>query len=116
MTEQLITLPPEPPDGTVVEIVDGQNKGNRYRRYDTTWRELNIDGTEGRYYTWSAIWWAVTEDASGGTTLRVVPPDPHPLPWAVDGAVVLDARGGLVCETHAAAARRIVAAVNRGPA
>jgi hypothetical protein len=114
----IIRLPPEPEVGTTVEIVDGQNAGNRYRRADNSvWVELGTRGQELRGVNWSSIWWAVTEDGSGGTSVRVLAPDPHPTPWFSDGAAVRDQVGQLTCSaTDPAAAARIVAAVNQAGA
>jgi hypothetical protein len=98
----IITLPVEPDVGTVVEIVDGSNKGSRYKRIGpVVWRELRY--TPSRDVHWSWIWWAVCEDGAGGTSVRVIPPDPHPLPWRTvpigAGVVqVRDAGNEVVCE------------------
>lgn len=133
MTDQpdplIISLPPEPAVGTVVEIVDGENAGDRYRRETESWsRQIQYDHRWVSGYSWSSIWSAVTADNGGGTTLRVIPPDPHPLPWRVIGTTdvaIADARGAVVCdipgddprpdrvEQRHAVAAGIVAAVNK---
>jgi hypothetical protein len=125
---QVITLPPQPEIGTTVEILDGQNEGNRFKRVrDDVWVETTIGShltpvTAPREVHWSWIWWAVCEDGSGGTSVRVIPPDPHPLPWHAAGerdAYVEDAKGRIVCEIEGSdterkrqIAERICAAVN----
>ena len=132
MSDLILTLPEEPNPGTVVEIANGQNAGNRYERLpDGSWQQthlsVTVPVTESRPgVAWSAIWWAVTEDGSGGDAVRIVPPDPYPLPWRATGdrdAWVEAANGRIVCEIEGgsvrdeekrAAAERIVAAVNRG--
>lgn len=98
-SSEILKLPDEPSIGSIVEIIDGSNAGNRYRRDSGGWIRLSPYGHTDPC-DWSSIWWAVTEDASGGTQVRVTIPDsadPHPLPWAVDGRDRFwDATGDLV--------------------
>lgn len=123
MSGYVIGLPEQPKVGSVVEIVDGANEGRRYERMTATmWRELNRDGSWGRDVDWSWVWWSVCEDGGGGTGVRVVPADPHPLPWSMSGerdVYVEDAEGRIVCEIEGTdvtvkrtAGQRIVTAVN----
>lgn len=102
-SSEIMCLPNEPPIGAIVEIVDGANRGNCYRRTgadDRGWVRIYPDPPITEWWvSWSEIWWAVTEDSSGGTSVRVTVPDPgdpHPLPWTAVRERVWDANGELV--------------------
>lgn len=104
MLRYVLTLPEEPPLSAVIELLDGVNKGERYRRYSNDkrgWRRVGV--TSDASHDWSEVWWAVTEDAGGGTSIRVFIPDsddPHPRPWNARNGVILDALGVPVPAEH----------------
>ena len=111
MNSEILSLPDEPVIGAIVEIIDGTNVGNRYRRRDSDgWIRIRpYDDSES--WSWSSIWWAVTEDGAGGSQVRVTIPDsddPHPLPWSVDAYDRFwDANGDIV------PSRAVIDVVNR---
>lgn len=124
----ILSLPPEPAVGTVVVVVDGDRAGRRYQRlHEDSWHDVTFRETSSGF-SWSELWWRVTEDGSGATSVRVIPPDPFPLPWRVAGekdTYVEAANGRVVCEieqfgsiavegheTRRTLAERIVHAVN----
>jgi hypothetical protein len=102
MSSEILRLPDEPPVGAIVELLDGSHQGDRYRRDDKGWMLLApyIGRDDEHRWSWSEIWWAVTEDGVGGTQVRVTIPDPdnpHPLPWRVSGNnIIWDASGDRV--------------------
>lgn len=107
----ILSLPPEPPPGAIVEILDGNNRGERYRRDNkggvAGWLQLYPPYDPPKWSSWSMIWWSVTEDGGGGTRVRVTipdPDDPHPLPWHADYGHIWDATGDVV-PPHQAVAR-----------
>lgn len=98
---RVLRLPPEPGAGAIAELLNGVNKGHKYRRVveeEKGWRRLGY-ADPSDLHSWSEIWWAVTEDAGQGDSVRITipdPDDPHPTPWAVRGSHIYDAYGDTV--------------------
>jgi hypothetical protein len=119
--ELILSLPPEPEVGTVVEH-DGVF--GRYVRVETPssecWRRVADTAERPDLWPWVTVWAAATEE--GHTQLRIVPPDPNPLPWSTvhdldDGSVhILDANNVQLISYKAdddRLAARIMRAVNK---
>lgn len=65
-TDNILSLPSEPPVGHIIELLDGNSAGTRYKRDDGKgWRRLGWADSD-RWYSWSEIWCVVTEDGAGG--------------------------------------------------
>lgn len=121
--ELILSLPPEPGVGTVVEF--GDSLARRFTRTSDDkrgWHETCRP--PGHLVSWTWVWYAATEE--GASELRIVPPGPNPLPWIamfkpVDEIVTIeDAAGVTVCQVtgeslkvRVAVAERIVNAVNK---
>lgn len=123
--EQILSLPPEPEVGTVVEYA---GIFGRYVRVEAPssecWRRVADTAKRPELWPWVTVWAAAAEE--GHAQLRIVPPDPHPVPWIamfkpVDEIVTIeDAAGATVCQVageslkaRVAVAERIVNTVNK---
>lgn len=116
--ELILSLPPEPEVGTVVEF--GDSLARRFTRTSDDrrgWHETSSPA--GHLVSWTWVWYAATEE--GHTQVRIVPPDPNPLPWSTvhdldDGSVhILDANNVQLISYKAdddRLAARIMRAVN----